>query len=127
MTDVITALFAEAAKNPLATFIVIVLLVLGFIFIVFIYPKMHREKMASQAALTAQMARGNEIINHSASVINNNSRALDNNTQAMELTRQAVGDMCGRMDHLQDRFDVHDGNMVEVLKTCTEINAYVRK
>ena len=134
MTDVITALFAESAKNPLATFIVIVLLVLVFIFFVFIYPKIHREKMAAQAAMTAQLARGNEVINHSSAVINNNSRALDNNSkamdnnsQAMELTRQAVGDLCGRMNHLQDRFEAHDGNMVEVLKVCTETNAFVRK
>lgn len=125
MTEMISALFAEAAKQPLATFLLILVAVVAAVYFILIYPKTRKEKLDAQLALASSVASSNECIRNSSTVISALGECVKNNTQALELNRHAMGTLCDQVDQLQDRMMAHDTTTLTVLQKVAEISAKV--
>jgi type II secretory pathway component PulJ len=118
-----TNLFDEAAENPLATVIVIVMLALLVYMAIKALPKI----LKNQRMLADHVASSNELTRMTHAVIENNSRVIENNTKTMELTQQSQKHLCEKVDLLTDRVDDYGQCTQSVLNKQTEIAALLRK
>ena len=134
MEGIFTALLQEAGKNPLATFIVIAAIIIGGLYLIFVYPKRVEERKAAadrahedSKAIAAQMSSATEVIRHSAAVIENNSTVIANNSQTHEFVRMSIKNLCSDVGELRDKVDDHDKTAQQILNKQSELLGIVRK
>lgn len=122
MTDFVIALLQEAKGQPLATILVLLIVIACIVLAILLVPKLVRNRRT----LTAQIAQSNELIRHNSAVIENNSRCMDNNTKFMEISKQSMDNICQKVSDLRDQFEKHDDHALSVLNKQTEILAIIQ-
>lgn len=108
--DFLTQLLEEAGRNPLATVIVLFMLVAFMIWLVRIYPKVREERKS----LVAHIASSNEVMRHSSRVIENNSKVIENNTKVMEIQKESLDHLCRCVNGMNETLGDVDEKVTEL-------------
>lgn len=123
MIGFFTAFMNEAKGQPLATFLVLLVVGFAIYWIIVQFPKVKKDRQE----LSSHVATSNELLRHSSAVIENNSKVIENNTRVHEMTEQSLKHLCDDVGNLHDRMETHDQNAISVLNKQTEILTILRK